>query len=61
GRYLAKLEGVTGLKTALRFNSAELYLAVNKSTPDEVVRRLQKALDQMRVEGWVDAAKARYQ
>ncbi len=42
GRYLAKLEGVTGLKTALRFNSAELYLAVNKSTPDEIVRRLQK-------------------
>ncbi|KPW53127.1 MULTISPECIES: substrate-binding periplasmic protein [Pseudomonas] len=61
GRYLAKLEGVSGFKTALRFNSAELYLAVNKSTPDEIVNRLQAALDQMRAEGWVDAVKARYQ
>ncbi|GKS04741.1 ABC transporter substrate-binding protein [Pseudomonas syringae pv. theae] len=61
GRYLAKLEGVSGFKTALRFNSAELYLAVNKSTPDEIVNRLQEALDQMRAEGWVDAVKARYQ
>ncbi|MCI3947845.1 amino acid ABC transporter substrate-binding protein [Pseudomonas syringae] len=61
GRYLAKLEGVTGLKTVLRFNHAELYLALNKGTPDEVVTRLQSALDEMRAEGWVDAAKARYQ
>ncbi|EGH24326.1 hypothetical protein PSYMO_23848, partial [Pseudomonas amygdali pv. mori str. 301020] len=61
GRYLAKLEGGSGFKTALRFNSAELYLAVNKSTPDDVVAPLQKALDQMRAEGWVDAVKARYQ
>ncbi|CAM3420570.1 amino acid ABC transporter substrate-binding protein [Pseudomonas floridensis] len=60
-RYLAKLEGVNGFKTALRFNSAELYLALNKSTPDEIVARLQKNLDQMRAEGWVDAARSRYQ
>ncbi|MDQ3203778.1 MAG: ABC transporter substrate-binding protein, partial [Pseudomonadota bacterium] len=30
GRYLARQDGVTGLKTVLRFNSAELYLALNK-------------------------------
>ena len=54
GRYLAKQEGVSGLQTVLRFNEAKLYLALNKDTPDEVVERLQKALEQMRQEGFVD-------
>lgn len=54
GRYLAKQEGVSGLKTVLRFNKAELFLALNKETPDEVVKRLQDALDKMRAEGVVD-------
>ncbi|MDW3712482.1 MULTISPECIES: substrate-binding periplasmic protein [Pseudomonas] len=54
GRYLAKQEGVSGLKTVLRFNKAELFLALNKETPDEVVKRLQDALDKMRAEGLVD-------
>lgn len=60
GRYLAKLEGVTHLKTVLRFNSDELFLAINKDTPDEVVARLQKALDGMRAEGFVDQVMAKY-
>ena len=42
----------------LRFNEAKLYLALNKDTPDEVVERLQKALEQMRQEGFVDEAVA---
>ncbi|AYC34668.1 ABC transporter substrate-binding protein [Pseudomonas cavernae] len=54
GRYLAKQEGVSGLKTVLRFNSAELFLALNKDVPDEVVQKLQAALEQMRAEGFVD-------
>lgn len=54
GRYLAKQEGVAGLQTALRFNSGELYLALNKEVPDEVVQKLQGALDKMRSEGFVD-------
>jgi polar amino acid transport system substrate-binding protein len=54
GRYLARQEGITGLKTVLRFNSAELFLALNKDTPDAVVAKLQAALDQMRKEGLVD-------
>jgi polar amino acid transport system substrate-binding protein len=54
GRYLAKQEGVSGLKTILRFDSAELYLALNKAVPDEVVQKLQTELDQMRSEGLVD-------
>jgi polar amino acid transport system substrate-binding protein len=54
GRYLARQEGVSGLKTVLRFNQAELFLALNKETPDAVVAKLQKALDDMRAEGLVD-------
>jgi polar amino acid transport system substrate-binding protein len=32
GRYLARQDGVTGLKIVLRFNSAQLYLALNCRT-----------------------------
>ncbi|AWY42303.1 amino acid ABC transporter substrate-binding protein [Pseudomonas putida] len=60
GRYLARQDGVTGLKTVLRFNSAELYLALNKDVPDEIVTKLQAALDQLRKEGGVDDIMARY-
>lgn len=60
GRYLAKQEGVSGLTTVLRFNEAELYLALNKDTPDEVVERLQKALDELRSEGFVDDMTSSY-
>ena len=60
GRYLARQDGVTGLKTVLRFNSAELYLALNKDVPDETVAKLQAALDQLRKEGVVDEIMSRY-
>jgi polar amino acid transport system substrate-binding protein len=60
GRYLARQDGVTGLKTVLRFNSAELYLALNKDVPDEIVAKLQAALDQLRKEGVVDDIMAKY-
>lgn len=60
GRYLARQEGITGLKTVLRFNSAQLYMALNKDVPDEIVTRLQAALDQLRKEGVVDEIMGRY-
>ena len=60
GRYLARQVGVTQLKTVLRFNSAQLYLALNKDVPDEVVAKLQAALDQLRGEGVVDRIMAGY-
>ncbi|WP_248745395.1 ABC transporter substrate-binding protein [Pseudomonas sp. MWU12-2037] len=60
GRYLARQEGIAGLKTVLRFNSASLYLALNKEVPDAVVAKLQSALDQLRREGAVDQAFAHY-
>jgi polar amino acid transport system substrate-binding protein len=60
GRYLARQEGVIGLKTVLRFNSAELYLALNKDVPDETIAKLQAALDQLRKEGKVDEIMSKY-
>ena len=60
GRYLARQDGVTGLKTVLRFNSAQLYLALNKEVFDETVAKLQAALDKLREEGVVDDIMARY-
>lgn len=60
GRYLARQEGITGLKTVLRFHSAELFLALNRDTPDAVVARLQGALDQLRKEGVVDSIFAEF-
>ena len=60
GRYLARQVGVNGLKTVLRFNSAQLYLALNKDVPDELVAKLQSALDQLREEGRIDQIMANY-
>ncbi|KAF1066683.1 MAG: hypothetical protein GAK45_01850 [Pseudomonas citronellolis] len=60
GPWLARRVGVTGLRTLLRFHEAQLYLALNKDTPDEIVVRLQQALDAMRAEGFLDKANAHY-
>ncbi|WP_268799108.1 substrate-binding periplasmic protein [Pseudomonas huanghezhanensis] len=60
GRYLARQEGISGLKNVLRFNQAELFLALNKETPDAVVARLQKALNDIRAEGVVDKILGNY-
>ena len=60
GRYLAKQAGVSTLKIVLRLREATLYLALNKDTPDEVVNRLQQALDAMRQEGVVDRISKHY-
>ncbi|WP_439860640.1 substrate-binding periplasmic protein [Pseudomonas sp. MBLB4136] len=60
GRYLAKQEGLDGLRVVQRFHTAELYLALNLATPDDLVRRLQTALDALRTEGELSAIVARY-
>nr|WP_298143575.1 ABC transporter substrate-binding protein [uncultured Pseudomonas sp.] len=51
-RFYAKEQNATGMKTVLSFHTSELYLALNKDIPDEVVERLQAALDEMRAEGY---------
>ena len=60
GYYLAKQEGVGGLKTVLRFDTAQLYLVLNKDTPDALVNKLQAALDQMRQDGFADGVLKHY-
>lgn len=60
GRYLAREEGVTGLKTVLRIEGGQLFLALNRKTPDEAVQRLQAALDGLRSEGFLDKALSAY-
>lgn len=60
GRYLARQVGVSKLKTVLRFNGAELYLALNREVPDEVVKKLQAALEQMKAEGFVEQVFSHY-
>ncbi|NQD94471.1 ABC transporter substrate-binding protein [Pseudomonas sp. CrR25] len=60
GRYLAKQEGVDGLKVVQRFHTAELYLALNQATPEELVQRLQSALDALRSEGQLRRIVERY-
>lgn len=60
GRYLAKQQGVTGFKRVLRFDDAQLFLALNKQTADETVAKLQAALEQMRSDGTVEAINGRY-
>ena len=60
GRYLAKQQGISGLKNVLRFDSAQLYLALNKDTPDAVVQKLQAALDAMRADGFATEVEKRY-
>ena len=56
-RHYAKQKNVGGLNTVLVFNSAPLYLALHKDIPDEVVTRLQKALDEMKTEGYGSCVK----
>ena len=60
GQFLARQVGFSGFKTVLRFNQAELFLALNKDVPDEVVNKLQKALDQLKAEGVVEKIRAKY-
>ena len=60
GRFLARQVGISGFKTVLRFNKAELFLALNKEVPDDVVAKLQAALEQLRAEGVIDKISAKY-
>ncbi|UQY36689.1 transporter substrate-binding domain-containing protein [Pseudomonas fulva] len=51
-RYHANQAGVSGLRTVLIVDRSDMYLALNLETPDEVVSRLQQALEQMKNEGY---------
>lgn len=60
GDYEARKAGIGKLDLAFSISRTQLYLALNKETPDEVVQKLQSTLDQMRKEGFIDQVAARY-
>ena len=60
GRFVARQEGLPNLKVVQHLYAADLYLALNLQTPDELVQKLQKALDSLRAEGVLKAIEARY-
>ncbi|MBK3918556.1 transporter substrate-binding domain-containing protein [Pseudomonas stutzeri] len=60
GEYEAKQAGVGPLVVALTLSRVDLYLALNKETPDAVVEKLQRTLDQMKQEGLLQQAGQRY-
>lgn len=61
GPYLANLEK-TGLPKAIfTFKETEMSLAFHKDTPDDLIQKLNSALESMRQEGVLDQIKAKYQ
>jgi polar amino acid transport system substrate-binding protein len=60
GRFVARQEGLENLKAVQNLHTADLYLALNLQTPDELVQKLQSALDSLRAEGALRSIEARY-
>ncbi|TRX74638.1 substrate-binding periplasmic protein [Pseudomonas mangiferae] len=60
GSYMARQEGLSDIKVVHRFHTADLFLALNKDTPDDLVRKLQTALDALRAEGALEKVRASY-
>jgi polar amino acid transport system substrate-binding protein len=60
GRFVARQEGVESLKVVQHLYRADLYLALNRQTPDELVQKLQRTLDSLRAEGALKSIEARY-
>ncbi|GIZ12484.1 ABC transporter substrate-binding protein [Pseudomonas sp. NCCP-436] len=60
GRFLARQEGMENLKVVQHLYAADLYLALNRQTPDELVQKLQRTLDKLRDEGALKGIEARY-
>ncbi|WP_418287601.1 substrate-binding periplasmic protein [Marinobacter salinus] len=53
--------GITGLKPVLVFRETPMYLALSKNTDPAIVADLQRALDDARAAGELDAIEARYE
>lgn len=54
GYYYAQKESIPTIKPVFEVGSTNDYLALNPSVPDEVVKRLQSALDTMNSDGTVE-------
>ena len=53
--YIAKMAEVGRGEEVFRYKSVDYYLALNNTTPDETVQKLQSALDSMRKDGTLEA------
>jgi len=60
GRFVARQKGLGDLRVVQNRHTADLYLALNLQTPDELVQKLQNALDSLRAEGALRSIEARY-
>jgi len=60
GRFVARQKGLEDLRVVQNRHTADLYLALNLQTPDELVQKLQNALDSLRAEGALRSIEARY-
>jgi polar amino acid transport system substrate-binding protein len=59
--YIAQQEGVAAPKMLFTFREVQMSLAFHKSTPDELINKLNDTLDVMRKEGVIDALRNKYQ
>ncbi|WP_166268633.1 substrate-binding periplasmic protein [Marinobacter caseinilyticus] len=60
GFYLASQQDVEGMVPAYSFNDTDLYLAMNPSTPDEVIKELNAALEKVKKTGMFEAIGDKY-
>ena len=60
GYYYAQKEGIPTIKPVFEVGFTNGYLALNSSVPDEVVNRLQAALNSMNSDGTVDQIFSNY-
>ncbi len=60
GLYLAKNNGVTGLKEIYKTPSRYMYIAFNLKTSDAVINKLNKTLKEMEDDGFVESVYFKY-
>lgn len=60
GPYLAKTNGVKGIKKVLTFKKTVMSLACNKGISDDVINKLSKALEEVRSDGTMDKIRGNY-
>lgn len=60
GPYFARQERVAAPKLLWTFREAQMSLAFNKSAPDELIKKLNDTLEEMRKDGVIAALSAKY-
>lgn len=60
GYYLASQQDVEGMVPIYSFNDTDLYLAMNLTTPDEVINELNAALEKVKETGMFEAIGDKY-